>query len=83
MKSRAEILSHVTMLMAKMFDIAPAELMEEARLYDDLGIDSIDAVDLMVELGSYAGRKIGAEDFRNVHTVGDIVTALETLSKDG
>jgi acyl carrier protein len=82
-KSRAEIFSHVTGLMAKMFALDPAVLREDARLYDDFDIDSIDAVDLMVELSSYTGKKIGPEDFRHVRSIGDIVNALEALQKNG
>jgi acyl carrier protein len=82
-KSRAEIFSHVTGLMAKMFGLDPAALTEDARLYDDFDIDSIDAVDLIVELSTYTGRKISPEDFRHVRTVGDVVNALETVLKNG
>jgi acyl carrier protein len=82
-RSRAEILAHVTGLMARMFGLDPAGLTEDARLYDELDIDSIDAVDLMAELKSYTGKKISPEDFRNVRTIGDIVNALETLLKHG
>ena len=80
---KQQILDRITAILQESFGIAGERVVPAARLGEDLDIDSIDAVDLMVELGSYAGRKIGAEDFRNVHTVGDIVTALETLSKDG
>jgi acyl carrier protein len=82
-KSREEILAHVTALMATMFDLDPALLTENARLYDELDIDSIDAVDLMVELTNYTGKKVTPEDFRNVRTIGDIVDAVEALLKHG
>ena len=83
MKSREEIFTHVTALMAKMFDLDPAVLTANSRLYDELDIDSIDAVDLMVELTNYTGEKVTPEDFRNVRTIGDIVDALEALLKHG
>jgi acyl carrier protein len=82
-KSREEILGHVTALMVKMFALDPEALTEDARLYDELDIDSIDAVDLVAELRSYTGKKISPGDFRNVRTIGDIVNALETLLKNG
>jgi len=79
MKSRQDILDHVTRLMSDMFELDHADVTEDAHLYDDLDIDSIDAVDLIVELKSYTGRKLAPEDFKNVRTVGDIVTAVEEL----
>ncbi len=79
MKSRQDILDHVTHLMSDMFELDHADVTEDAHLYDDLDIDSIDAVDLIVELKSYTGRKLAPEDFKNVRTVGDIVTAVKEL----
>ena len=82
MKSRQDILDHVNELMAGMFELDPADITEDAHLYDDLDIDSIDAVDLIVELKAYTGRKLSPEDFKNVRTVGDIITAVEELLSD-
>lgn len=83
MKSRQDILSHVTHLMSDMFELDADDLHEGAHLYDDLDIDSIDAVDLIVELKNYTGKKLAPEDFKNVRTVGDIVTAVDDLLNDG
>lgn len=69
--------------MAKMFELDPAVLTENARIYDEFDIDSIDAVDLIVELRSYTGKKISPEDFKNVQTIGDIVNCVEALIKNG
>jgi acyl carrier protein len=80
-KTREEILSHVMSLMTKMFNVEPSALREDASLYEDFDIDSIDAVDLMVELTSYTGKKVTPDEFRNVRTIGDVVTAVETLLK--
>ena len=68
--------------MSDMFELDPDALSEDAKLYEELDIDSIDAVDLIVELKAYTGRKIGPEDFKNVRTVGDLVTALDKLLND-
>ena len=50
-----------------------------ARLYEDLEIDSIDVVDLMDEVQRHTGRKVTPEDFRSVHTVGDLVAVMQRL----
>jgi acyl carrier protein len=83
MKTRQDIFAHITDLMADMFELDPAVLTEDAHLYDDLDIDSIDAVDLIVELKNYTGKKISPDDFKNVRTLGDIVTAVEDLLANG
>jgi acyl carrier protein len=83
MKTRSEIYDHITNLMVDMFELDSSQFHEDAQLYDDLDIDSIDAVDLIVELKNYTGKKISPDDFKHVRTIGDIVTAVENLLKNG
>jgi acyl carrier protein len=52
----------------------------DARLGEDLEIDSIDAVDLIERVRRVIGRKVTPEDFRSVRTVGDLVQAIERLA---
>ena len=79
MKSRQDILDHVTRLMSDMFELEPTDVTEAAHLYDDLDIDSIDAVDMVVELKRFTGRRIDPEDFKSVRTVQDVVDAVDRL----
>lgn len=82
MHSRADIYQHIVKVMSELFEIAPEKLNEDAELYDELDIDSIDAVDLIVELKNFTGKKIAPDDFKSVRTVGDIVNAVEELLKN-
>ena len=82
MKTRTEIHDHVIDLMSGMFDLDADSLTEDSMLYDELDIDSIDAVDLVVELKKYTGKKISPEDFSTVRTIGDIINAVEALLRD-
>lgn len=61
------------------FDIDPARIKPEARLYEDLDIDSIDAVDLIVRMKPMIGKRLQPEAFKAVRTVQDVVDALHTL----
>ena len=79
MQTREEILEQVRTTLVELFEIAPERITVEARLNEDLEIDSIDAVDLMDRLRRQTGRKISADDFRSVRTVGDLVGAVHTL----
>lgn len=77
--SRDEIFLQVKGLLIELFEVAPEKVTMEAQLYTDLEIDSIDAVDLMLKLKDYTGRKIRPEDFKHVRSVGDVVGAVESL----
>ncbi len=53
------------------------EVTMEASLTDDLGADSLDAVELNIALEEQLGISIADEDRPNMKTVGDIVRYLE------
>jgi acyl carrier protein len=74
-----EIYTRVVALLEELFEIDPSEVTPESNLYQDLDIDSIDAVDLVVELKKMTGKKIKPEDFKNVRTVSDVVNEVEKL----
>jgi acyl carrier protein len=50
-----------------------------ARLAEDLDLDSIDAVDLIVKLQELTSRKLNPEEFKSVRTIGDIVERVHEL----
>lgn len=78
-KSRDEILTYLRDVLVELFELKPEQIVPEATLYDDLDIDSIDAVDLILRLKDLTGRKIQPQTFKNVRTVGDVVDAIENL----
>lgn len=73
------IFNELRTTLAELFELDPAQVTLDARLSDDLEIDSIDAIDLMDRLRRQTGRKISVESFRSVRTVGDLVQALHKL----
>ena len=79
MQTKDEILKQIKVSLAGLFELDPAQITLAARLNEDLEIDSIDAVDLLDGLRRQTGRKISAEDFRSVRTVGDLVEAIYKL----
>lgn len=79
MTTRDEVYQKISTLLVDLFEIDPETISEDALLFDDLDIDSIDAVDLVIELKSFTGKKIAPEDFKSVKTVGDIVDAVYNI----
>lgn len=80
MQSKEEIFSMLTELLVDEFEIPAEDISLEAKLYDELDLDSIDAVDLVVKLRELTGVKIDPESFKQVRTIGDIVNALADIS---
>ncbi len=83
MNSQEEIYQQVVSTLEELFEIDPEQVSPQARLYEDLDIDSIDAVDLVIELKSLTGKKIQPEDFKSVRSVQDVVDAIAELLNKG
>lgn len=65
--------------MVELFEAEPNKIKPESKLYEDLDIDSIDAVDLIVKLKEITGKKLQPSDFKEVRTVQDVVDAVYRL----
>ena len=71
------MLERVKPLIAEALNLDVADVTPEATLKDDLGIDSLDAVELIMELEDEFGVKIEDAEAQAFVTIGDIVTLLE------
>jgi len=80
--TKEEIYQEVASLLTSLFETDPADIHPDARLYEDLELDSIDAVDMVVHLQKRTGRKIKPETFRSVRTVQDVVDAVDQLMRE-
>ena len=65
--------------LTELFEIEPERITPDTNLYEDLEIDSIDAIDLLDQIKRQTGYKLQADDFRNVRTVDDVVQAVLKL----
>ena len=79
---RQEIFQRIAAILHETFDIDPARITPSASLGGDLDIDSIDAVDLIVQLKPLLGRSLQPDAFKSVRTVQDIVDVLYGLIRD-
>ena len=77
--SEQEIFERLRAILIETFDIEAELIKPEAKLYEDLDIDSIDAVDLIVKLKPLVGRRLQPETFKSVRSLQDVVTALQGL----
>lgn len=79
MMTKDEIFPQLRTILAEMFELDEADIKPDSQLYDDLDIDSIDAVDLIVRLKKETGKKIDPEIYKQIRSVQDIVDALADL----
>jgi len=74
--SKAEIFAELKQMLQELFEIKPEQIILTARLYEDLDLDSIDAIDLLVQLQTFTGRKFQPAEFKAVRTIGDVVDVI-------
>jgi acyl carrier protein len=77
--NEAEILARIREIFEENFEIDPSRVTPDAHLFEELDLDSIDAVDLAIKLQEMTGRRIKPEEFKSVRTVGDVIAAVESL----
>ncbi|MCA9689797.1 MAG: acyl carrier protein [Nannocystaceae bacterium] len=75
--TRAEIRDRVVELLARNFQLQPGEIRGGSRLFEDLDLDSIDAVDMFAELFTVTGHRIDPETVPHLRTVDDVITFVE------
>lgn len=79
--SKEDIMNQISAYLVEYFEIDPAAITLDAKLYEDLDLDSIDAVDLIVKLQEITQQKIAPTEFKLVRTVGDVVEKVYDLVK--
>jgi acyl carrier protein len=75
---RDQILLRLRNVMTELFhELAPEQIRLESDLFDDLDLDSIDAVDLTIRLEQLTGQRVDEQELRHLRTVGDVVALAE------
>ena len=76
--TRAEIQQQITKILVETFEVDAGEVKLETNLYEDLDLDSIDAIDMFVELSQFTGRRVDPEVARKLRTVDDVIGLVES-----
>lgn len=75
------MLERVKKIIAAQLDIDEAALTPETDIEEDLGADSLDAVELIVTFEEEFGISMPDEDILALHTVGDIAEYIESMGE--
>lgn len=80
LKTKEEIFNKIKKDLVALFELDEDDICMESRIFEDLDLDSIDAVDLIVKIQKEIGKRISPEDFKQVRTIGDVVEVLYRIS---
>jgi acyl carrier protein len=70
---KAEILRRVVEVLANSFDLDPGQIHPTSHLFEDLDLDSIDAIDLVVGLEEETGLDVNEDELKAIRVVQDVV----------
>ena len=77
--NRDDIYKKLQQILFDNFEIPAEKITPEANLYEDLDLDSIDAVDLVIHVQELIGQKIGPDEFKTARTVDDVINIVVAL----
>ena len=80
--TKEDVLERIRDVLADEFEVDRAKLVPSARLFEDLDLDSIDAVDLVVRLQQQTSLKVKTEDFKAIRTLGDVADVIVKLAAE-
>jgi acyl carrier protein len=81
--NRANAFEEISRAMVEMFELDPKTVTPEALLVEELGLDSIDAVDLAAKLYELTGKRLTEKDLRNFRSVVDVVSIVVDAPPSG
>lgn len=74
---RQEILDKVYEILVEEFELEREELSPESKLFEELDLDSLDAVDMIVAFEKVFGFRAEEEKAKQLRTIEDIVNMIE------
>jgi acyl carrier protein len=75
------VLDKIRDVVVKKFKVQPENVSDKTRLREDLNVDSLDAVELIMELEDTFNVKISDDEAQKLKTIGDIVSFIEPKVK--
>ena len=69
---KAEVIEKINHTFIENFEIEPERLTKETKLFEDLELDSLDAVDMIVHMEQNLGIKVDIQKFSTVRTLDDV-----------
>ena len=82
MLTQEQVLAQLREWMQELFEIEPEDIQLDSNLYEDLDVDSIDAVDLVIKIKELTGKQVEPDDFKAVRTVQDVITVSQNMSAE-
>lgn len=71
------VLDKIKDMLEKQLGIDKSKITEDSDIIKDIGADSLDIVEFLMDAENVWGITIEEEDVKNLHTIGDVVKYIE------
>lgn len=78
-----QIKSKVDQIFVELFEVKAADLSSDKRLFEDLGLDSLDAIDMVIRFQKEFHIKPSNQDIQHLKTLGDIYSLIAVYASRG
>lgn len=75
--NKTDIITKLTDILTNEFEIDEAKMVPQAKLKSDLGLDSLDMVDVVVLIDEHFGIKLTSKDFKDIKTYSEFYDLLD------
>lgn len=72
------VLDKIKDMLEKQLSIDKSKITEDSDIIKDIGADSLDIVEFLMDAENEWGITIEEEDVKNLHTIGDVVKYIES-----
>lgn len=77
--SKEQIFEELKKILVDELEIREEDIKMDSNLFEDLDLDSIDAVDIAVRMQKFTDKKLPPSEFKKIKTVNDVVEAVFAL----
>ncbi len=77
----AEVMDKISQILQADFRVPPEKITPQATFRGTLGLDSLDAVDLIYLIGKTFGMKPSIEEYKDLHTLQSVVGHIQRKTK--
>lgn len=77
--TKEQIFEELKTILIEELEVDEKSINLDANLFEDLDLDSIDAVDIAVRMQRFTDKKISPAEFKKIRTINDVVETVYAL----
>jgi len=81
-EANPQVIAEINKIFVDLFEVAPEKLHPEVKLYEDLGLDSIDAIDMIVSFEKKFQIRPPNEELQKIRKLSDVYSLVNRYANE-